>query len=76
MVYHSRYRQIEERYGLPMREILAKLLNEHRVNKVAEILGVHRKTVNEWAELAGLKRCYVIADDCAVERADARAEQR
>jgi hypothetical protein len=51
MVYYSRI------YAMPFRALLVKLLNEYRYQyRVAEVLGVQKKTICDWVKKFEIRR--------------------
>ena len=73
MPYTDRYGQTETAWGKPMKQIIKGLLTKHTRAEAAEILDVNPATFWRWMKRAGLKRCYVIADDCSIVESEKTA---
>ncbi len=69
----KKYREVEKKHKLPMRELLQKLLidEKHTGKEIAEMLGVHSSTIFRWLEktevrLPEKKKKKVIIKECPI----------
>ena len=72
-----RMREVEERLGKPLEEVLPRLLSEKGFAQTASELGVSKATVGYWLLKLGLnaRRVYLQPGDKLVIRKASRSEE-